>query len=253
MSSRMDRYYENHGDDMKRTNKNSRLYNNLYSNKEYDNVENLNLNVGKEININDVKDILEKREKYRDAKDYRIVKPEEPVMRRVRYYEEDEPNSHDINEMIGKARVDRPIEDKKRSLEETQVLTLEELISKKSYAKKKKIDKAEMEDLVNTIYDTKMLSEDGGLFDELKSTGKTVMAPSIKEVLEEAKENMKKDEEDMDDSFFTSSLGLKKSDFEDVEDSDLEESNDNTTKILIVLAIIFLLVVLFILIKFAIL
>ena len=253
MSSRMDRYYENHGDDMKRTNKNSRLYNDLYSNKEYDNVENLNLNVGKEININDVKDILEKRDKYRDAKDYRIVKPEEPVMRRVRYYEEDEPNSHDINEMIGKAKVDRPVEEKRRSLEETQVLTLEELISKKSYAKKKKIDKAEMEDLVNTIYDTQMLSEDGGLFDDLKATGKTVMAPSIKEVLEEAKENMKKDEEEMDDSFFTSSLGLKKEDFEGIEDEDLEESNDNTTKILIVLAIIFLLVVLFILVKFAIL
>ena len=249
MSSRMDRYYENHGDDAKRTNKNSRLYKDLYNNKDYDNVENLNLSVGKEININDVKDILEKREKYRDAKDYRIVKPEEPVMRRVRYYEEDEPNSHDINEMIGKARVDRPAEEKRRSLEETQVLTLEELISKKSYAKKRKIDKAEMEDLVNTIYDTKMLSEDGGLFDDLKSTGKTVMAPSIKQVLEEAKQEMKENE-DMDNSFFTSSLGLKKSDFETEED-DSEESNDNTIKFLIVLAVIFIIVVLFILIKFA--
>ncbi len=138
MSSRMDRYYENHGEETKRTNKNSTLYKDLYSNKEYDNVENLNLNVGKEININDVKDMLEKRDKYRDAKDYRIIKPEEPVMRRVRYYEEDEPNSHDINEMIGQAKVERPVEEKRRSLEETQVLTLEELISKKSYAKKKK-------------------------------------------------------------------------------------------------------------------
>ena len=43
MSSRMDRYYENHGADAKRTNKNSRLYKDLYNNKDYDNVENLNL------------------------------------------------------------------------------------------------------------------------------------------------------------------------------------------------------------------
>ena len=249
MSSRMDRYYENHGEETKRTNKNSTLYKDLYSNRDYDNVENLNLNVGKEININDVKDMLEKRDKYRDVKDYRIVKPEEPVMRRVRYYEEDEPNSHDINEMIGQAKVDRPAEEKRRSLEETQVLTLEELISKKSYAKKKKLDKAEMEDLVNTIYDTQMLSEDGGLFDDLKSTGKTVMAPSIKQVLEEAKEEMK-DAEDMDNSFFTSSLGLKKSDFEDSED-ELDEGEDKTLKFIIILAIIFVIVVLFILIKFA--
>ena len=249
MSSRMDRYYENHGEETKRTNKNSTLYKDLYSNRDYDNVENLNLNVGKEININDVKDMLEKRDKYRDVKDYRIVKPEEPVMRSVRYYEEDEPNSHDINEMIGQAKVDRPAEEKRRSLEETQVLTLEELISKKSYAKKKKLDKAEMEDLVNTIYDTQMLSEDGGLFDDLKSTGKTVMAPSIKQVLEEAKEEMK-DAEDMDNSFFTSSLGLKKSDFEDSED-ELDEGEDKTLKFIIILAIIFVIVVLFILIKFA--
>lgn len=248
MSSRMDRYYENHGEETKRTNKNSTLYKDLYSNKEYDNVENLNLNVGKEININDVKDMLEKRDKYRDAKDYRIIKPEEPVMRRVRYYEEDEPNSHDINEMIGQAKVERPAEEKRRSLEETQVLTLEELISKKSYAKKKKLNKSDMEDLVNTIYDTQMLSEDGGLFDDLKSTGKTVMAPSIKQVLEEAKEEAK-DAEDMDNSFFTSSLGLKKSDFDEVEES--EEGDDKTLKFITILAVIFVIVVLFILIKFA--
>lgn len=248
MSSRMDRYYENHGEETKRTNKNSTLYKDLYSNKEYDNVENLNLNVGKEININDVKDMLEKRDKYRDAKDYRIIKPEEPVMRRVRYYEEDEPNSHDINEMIGQAKVERPVEEKRRSLEETQVLTLEELISKKSYAKKKKLNKSDMEDLVNTIYDTQMLSEDGGLFDDLKSTGKTVMAPSIKQVLEEAKEEAK-DAEDMDNSFFTSSLGLKKSDFEEVEET--EEGEDKTLKFIILLAVIFVIIVLFIIIKFA--
>ncbi len=249
MSSRMDRYYENHGEETKRTNKNSTLYKDLYSNKEYDNVENLNLNVGKEININDVKDMLEKRDKYRDAKDYRIIKPEEPVMRRVRYYEEDEPNSHDINEMIGQAKVERPAEEKRRSLEETQVLTLEELISKKSYAKKKKLNKSDMEDLVNTIYDTQMLSEDGGLFDDLKSTGKTVMAPSIKQVLEEAKEEAK-DAEDMDNSFFTSSLGLKKSDFDEVEEG-TEESEDKTLKFVTILAVIFVIVVLFIIIKFA--
>ena len=192
--------------------------------------------------------MLEKRDKYRDAKDYRIIKPEEPVMRRVRYYEEDEPNSHDINEMIGQAKVERPAEEKRRSLEETQVLTLEELISKKSYAKKKKLNKSDMEDLVNTIYDTQMLSEDGVLFDDLKSTGKTVMAPSIKQVLEEAKEEAK-DAEDMDNSFFTSSLGLKKSDFDEAEEGS-EESEDKTLKFVTILAVIFVIVVLFIIIKF---
>ena len=255
MSSRMDRYYEKHQDEMKRTNRNSKLYDDLYNGNNYENIESISLNVGKEINIDDVKAILEKREAYNNVKDYQIVKPKEPVVRKVRYYEE-ENTSHDINELLSKAREEKPIEDKKRSLEETQVVTLEELISKKAYAKKKKIDKEDMEDLLNTIYDTNLLSsEDGdGLLDSLKATGKTVMSPSIRQVLDDAKK-ASKDEEEMDNSFFTSSLGLKDEEIQkDIEVSeDIDESNSKTLKFLIGLGVVFVLIVLFILIKFVVL
>ena len=59
MASRMDRYYNNENES-KRTNKNINLYDNIYEDKEYENVEKLNLNVGKEIDIRDVKALLDK-------------------------------------------------------------------------------------------------------------------------------------------------------------------------------------------------
>lgn len=253
MSSRMDRYYNNNSDDMRRTRKNSKLYDNLYDNQYYDNIENINLNVGKEIDIRDVKDMLDKRESYKELRDYRIVKPEKPVTRKVKYYEDEEQNSHDINEMLGKARVDRPIEEKRRSLEETQVMTLQDLVSKKSYAKKTNLDKEEVKDLIHTIYDTNLLmsNDGGGLLDDLKATGKTVISPSIKQVLEDAKKAAKEDEE-MDDSFFTSSLGFKSDDLKKskpLKDS-VMDSDDKTLKFLIILAIVFIIIVLFIIIKF---
>ena len=251
MSSRMDRYYENHPNDMKRTNKNSKLYDNLYNNTNYDNVEEIPINVGKEIDIDKLKTMLDERESYSDLKNYRIIKPEETVTRRVKYYVEEDTNSHDINEMIGKARRERPFEERRRSLEDTQVLTLQELVSKKEYAKKTKMNKDEVKDLIHTICDTNLLkSDDGtGLLDSLKATGKTVISPSIKQILDDAKKEAK-DNEKMDDSFFTSSLGFKKEDLDMDEDDDSFASDEKTTKFLIVLGIIFIIIVIFIIVKF---
>lgn len=250
MPSRMDRYYEKHPDDLKRTNKNSKLYKDMYVKSNYDNVENLNLNVGKQIDINDVKAILEKREN--DAeKDYRLVKPESEVKRRVKYYEDD-PNIHDLNEMIGKAKEERVENNVRRRLDETQVLTLKDLVNQKSYADKPNLEQEEIDDLINTIYDTNLLkSDDGtGLLDSLKSTGKTVISPSIKQVLEEAKKE--NNEEEMDNSFFTSSLGFKPEELKNMNDTldELKESNEKTTKFLIVLALLFIVIVIFIIVKF---
>lgn len=253
MASRMDRYYESHPEDMKRTNKNSKLYDDLYGSSYYENIESASLNVGKEIDIHEVKDLLNKREAYKELRDYRIVKPEAPVTRKVKYYEETEQNSHDLNEMLDKAKVERPTDDKKRSLAETQVINLQELVSKKAYAKKTKIDKEEVKDLLTTLYDTNLLSSDDGtgLLDELKSTGHTIASPSIKQVLEDAKKNREDDDvSDMDNSFFTSSLGFKNEDLKGEEET--EEGSDKTLRFLMILGIIFIIIVLFIIIKFVI-
>lgn len=255
MSSRMDRYYETHPEEFKRTKKNTDLYDDIYTTKNYDNIEHVDLNVGKRIDIRDIKELLEKREGYNDIKDYRIVKPEEPVSRKVRYYEEESTGTHDLNEMFEKAKEERPVEEKRRHLEDTQVLTLQELVSRKSYAKKTKIDKEEIKDLINTIYDTNLLSSDNGdgLLDSLKSTGQTIVSTSIRQVLDDAKKEEKQEKNEMDNSFFTSSMGFKEKELEEFKsnsEESIEESNSKTYTFLIILMIISILVFGFIIIKF---
>lgn len=250
--SRMDRYYEKHPEDLKRTHKNSKLYDEVYNNADYDNVESVNLSAGKRVNINDIKELLERRDLYSNDRDYRIVKPEKEVENKIQYYEIEEPESYDLNEMIGKAKEERPVEEKRRSLADTQVLTLKELVNSKSYAEKESLDSKDVKDLLDTIYDTNLIkTEDGdGLLDGLKSTGKTIVSQSIKQVLDDAKKEEEKPE--MDTSFFTSSLGFTNDDLQNVNDTlnDLKESNEKTTQFLIILAILFIMVVIFIIIKF---
>ena len=252
MSSRMERYYEKHPEDFKRTSKNSKLYDEVYKNRDYDNIERLDYNVGKQIDISDVKAMLEKRELYNDVKDYRIVKPEVEVTRKVKYYDEAEPSSHDIKEMIDAARGDKPVEESRRSLDDTQVLTLKDLVSRKTYAEKTEMDKEDVKDLINTIYDTNLLkSENGdGLLDDMRATGETVVSPSIKQILDDAKKAT--EVEDMDNSFFTSSLGFKPEDLKNDDDAleEVKDSNNKTTILLIILSLLFVAVVIFIVYKF---
>lgn len=249
MSSRMDRYYDKHPEDMKRTSKNSNLYEQLYADKDYT-IESASLDVGKEIDISNIKELLNKRSSYNELRDYRIIKPEEEKTV-VSHVADTDTNSHDINEMLDKAKEEKPEEDKKRSLEETQLLTLQELISQKSYANKTSINKEEVKDLLDTLYDTKLLSGDGcdDLLDGLKSTGNTIVTPSIKQILDDARKSMEKE---MDNSFFTSSLGFKKDELKEDEE-EIDESDAATTKFLIVLGLIFVAIVIFIIVRFVIL
>jgi len=250
MSSRLERYSEKYSNELSRTNKHGKLYDELYNDKDYSDIESASLDVGKEINLEDIKELLNKRSSYNELRDYRIIKPEQDTVRSLEK-EEVEESSHDINEMIYKAKEEKPKEDKVRSLADTQVITLQELVSSKSYANKEQLNKEEVKDLINTIYNTNLLNskEGDGLLDDLISTGNTAVSPSIKQILDDAKKNM---ESDMDNSFFTSSLGFKKKDLEDAE-NEISESDEKTTKFLIILGVLFIAIVLLIIIKFVIL
>lgn len=258
MSSRMDRYYQN-DEEPKRTSKNDNLYHEIYNDKGYDQVDNdvadinastiATLDVGKQLDIRDVQAILQKRNETP-----KIAK-EETLKRENIYYEPDNNKSYDVNDMLKKAHENTTEEYRPRSLAETQVLTLQELINNKDYGKKSKIDKSEMKDLINTIYSTNMLKKDdgGGLLDDLKSTGNTTVSPSIKEILEEKKQEMQDNTTDtIDKSFFTSSLGFKKSDFETINkmDKEVEDSNRGTTIFLIILGITFICAAAYIIYKY---
>lgn len=264
MVSRMDRHYKKDSDS-KRTIKNMSLYEDMYNDINYDksvpNVEDIsvdtidNLNGKKQIDIREVQALLEKRASFQNNR--QIIKENTSIKKDDVYYEPEENKTYDINELIEKAREEQTNTYRPRSLADTQVLTLQDLISKKEYGNKSQINQTEMRDLINTIYQTNMLkkSDVGDLFEDLKATGETKDQSDIKEILKEKKAEMEKEEsEGIDRSFFTSSLGFKKSDFETLDNvnDDVENSNKGTTLFLIFLTLVFVLCTAFIIIKYVI-
>ena len=89
-------------------------------------------------------------------------------------------------------------------------------------------DENTLKELINTISNTSMLNSmtdkelSLDLLDDLKSNENTVSSgsESIKKLLEEAKKSESKKEEktEIDKSFYTSSLGFKEEDFEELTD-----------------------------------
>ena len=95
--------------------------------------------------------------------------------------------------------------------------------------------KEELKELFNTITSNSKLnqlnSKTGGfeMLDSLKSNGtNTDNSLSIKQILEEKKDYKYYKEDEIDKSFFTSSLGFKDEDFEDEMDNMMEEKSNNT-------------------------
>lgn len=248
MATRMERYYQNEQEDFKRTDKNADLYREIYEDKKYDNIETLaTLDVGKEIDLDDLKALLKERN---EADKRYLVKPRQEL----KEVEQDmiDTSVYDIRELMDKAKNDQKDDVKLRKLAETQAFTLQELISQKDYSNKTTIDKEDVKDLIDTICNTNLLKGDDGLglLDDLKSTGNTMISPNIKKILDEAKEEERTTEE-IDKSFYTSSLGFKQTDFDSMEDDeDLESSNKLTTWFLVILSLIFLAAIIYIIIKY---
>ena len=93
-------------------------------------------------------------------------------------------------------------------------------------------EKEELKQLFNTITSNSKLNKMGDkelsldMFEELKSNGTNIdESVSIKKVLEQKKDYVAKDENELDKSFFTSSFDFSKDDFEEMKDM-----NDNLKK-----------------------
>ena len=116
----------------------------------------------------------------------------------------------------------------------------------------KDVDRDTLKELIDTISSTSMLNSmtdkelSLDLLDDLKSTENTSVADknSIKKLLEEAKKNDEKKETktEIDKSFYTSSLGFKEEDFEELTDikNNLKTNNILIKILLAILTISFL-------------
>ena len=222
----MERYYKKETQGNSRTKRNTRLYNSIYSYGKYSNIEGIaSIDNTNQIDITKVKKMLETREKYQAERKYRRLTNEENVVQelpkvRSRYKEED--RTYDIMDVLNKAREKKEPDDKERVLSKTSYDVLKNLDLKRKNSVEDYDNEDDLKDMIQTISNTSMLNklDDADLaadmFSDLKGHNEDTQVGNlnnIKELIEENKNNEKKKEQTMDNSFFTSNLKLKKKDF----------------------------------------
>ena len=222
MASRMEKYYQNESSPTRSLN-NQHLYDSIYENVTYTNVEEVvETPIGKEIDINKIKELLKKKE---EASFRPIVKES-----RIEIKKEIEPledKNYDIRDILSKAKDEKESDQKQRSLSNTGYDILKNI-----KLKEVKEDENDLKDLINTITNTSILNKLGdkelsmNMLSELQSTDNTVIDESIASIISDAKKEEKLVEEEVvDKSFYTSSLGFKEEDF-----CDLNDINKNLKK-----------------------
>lgn len=276
MPSRMERYYEAREGEPSRTKKNKELYeqisnetefdNKEYMAKEYTNVEGFakTPNEGS-VDIQKIRDMINNRE---DKNKPNIKELYEQIEKPVEEEVVEENKNYDINDVLNKAKDERPVQDEENdfhSLKNVELNILKNLeLNKKTLdepaEKENDETKEDISQLFKTITSTSMLNKMADkdvaldLLGDLKSNGTTMIgsSQSIKAVLEES--NKKEQEEaPMDKSFYTSTLKFNK-----LKKLYLDDDNEETGKdglifkvIITVLSLIALAIVVFIIFKLA--
>lgn len=227
--SRMERYKEV-SEFTTRTSKNEKLYDEIYNNKEYNNIEGVaEISNNSEIDIDKLKEMLSKREekKYRTAK-IPVIPKEENVEERREY---------DINAVLSNARSTSKEDNSHRSLNSVDLDFLKTLDMRENKINE---DSKELDDYVESHQTEKINNTDLALdmLSELKPTGDTLLDTdgNFKEKIEQEVSNKPKE---IDGSFFTTANIFDKSDFDELDELDGEiKKNRSFIKILVVLLLL---------------
>jgi hypothetical protein len=247
MPSRMEKYYQTNEekDPTSRSKLNEDLYNRIYDEAEYSNMEVIaDIETTNEIDITKIKDILKTREDYMREKEVRqiIKKPVEVIIPKETE-ETFEEKIYDIRDILNKAKDSRETEDY-HSLKNTQFDILKGI--KLRDIKETKEDD-ELKGLINTITNTSLLNKMDNkdlslnLLDDLQSSGHTVITDtdSIKKIMEEQEEKPTEDITIIDKSFFTSSANFANEDFEELKEmSTAIKKNNFLIKLLIFMLLV---------------
>lgn len=240
MASRMERYYKNELVTGERSSKNKGLYEQIRDLDSYSNIEGVaSIENSNEIDISKVQEMLKNRDEYNKRKKLESLRKE--IKEREEEDSFDETRSYDINAVLSKVK-ENSSKEKYRSLNNDQYEAL-----KNQKTKRKDFDSEtgedELKELIKTLHATKALTkldDDVGLLDELKSDTMVGDAASIKSIIEEEKNKEQEETGEIDKSFYTKSLGLTSSDFEELKDMNhkIKKSNGLIITLLILLILI---------------
>jgi len=223
MPSRMSKYHQVE----ERSSKNEQLYDQLQDQGGYSSIAGVvSIDTTNEVDVTRVKAMLQNRETYQKRKQYSRLTEDEEQEEENRTFDYEETRNHDIRDILDRAKEGRPeVENKYRKLKPVKLDVLKKL--KKRV--KTKEEEEEIQELIDTItiqteiIEKTLSGKDGeDLFEDLKSHTMVGDPSSIKKIIEEVKEEtaqLEKQELDnntteFDKSFYSSSMGFKKSDFE---------------------------------------
>ena len=277
MKTRINKYYDDTPSFApRRTAKNNELYEEIKKSE----IENFDIgsnakvigNNEAQIDINKLKDILEKN--YQEVPKRRSLKLDIPEEEEI---EMEKTKEYDINAILEKAREEKEVDyqrERLKKVRDTQYDILKNLEVDQEEPKSKAADertKDELLDLIQTINlnetqrktinalaeeeeteindDTETELDPLDILNDLRGDENTVVAGAkeFENELKEAQEKKEKEEiaealdEDVDDSFYTSSMSFNKNDFADF--SDLEESKASRILIKILIVIVFLAII----------
>ena len=280
MKTRINKYYDDTPSFApRRTAKNNELYEEIKKSEieNFDIGSNAKVigNNEAQIDINKLKDILEKN--YQEVPKRRSLKLDIPEEEEI---EIEKTKEYDINAILEKAREEKEVDyqrERLKKVRDTQYDILKNLEVEQEEPKSKAADertKEELLDLIQTINlnetqnkTIKALAEEEkeeeieldedtdteldplDILNDLRGDENTVVAGAkeFENELKEAQEKKEKEEiaealdEDVDDSFYTSSMSFNKNDFADF--SDLEESKASRILIKILIVIVFLAII----------
>lgn len=218
MPSRMDRYYRSEKATPSRTDKNKNLYRTIYDNIDYSNVESIAKNLDtervQEIDASKIQELLKEKEQTKKSRP--SIEKEVESIKKVEPTEEN--RNYDIRDILIKAKDNRELDEKTPE----KIRSIEYNILKNLNIESNKTEEKHIEEQNNL---RELNNEDLSLnmFDDLKSINNTMVGngESIHNILEEVKreEKQKTEEDGMDKTFLTASLGFTDEDFEEEEET----------------------------------
>lgn len=225
MVSRMEKYYKNAQATLKRSQKNQTIYDNIYNEAEYSNIEGIaTIDRNNEIDLTKLRNTIKNREEYSRRRKFKDLGEEEEPVETTKDFVEKEQKIYDIRDILNKARDKKPESDQPRSLDNTNYNILKNLqLNNENKDRYKDYDDHELKELIDTITSTSALNKmsDDELGFNMFNLNKTdaESSKSVQQLLEQAREYQEKNtSSNLDNSFYTSSLNFSKDDFEDAKE-----------------------------------
>ena len=226
MESRVNKYRDVTEEENTRSIRNKDIYDSMYK-KGYEDVkENVTKVKPNEVNLDKLRELLKKE----DDNEFHIVKKESQID--IPNFELDDDKKYDLRDILDKAKTTREEEpDKLRSLRNTEYDILRGIDIKEKL--KEEEQKEELKKMIDDVNNTSALNKLNDkelsldLFSDLEAT-KTVS-------------RVKEETEEIDKSFYTSSLGFTSNDFEELKDINTNLQKDNKViKVLLILILLFM-------------